>query len=175
MSDRIERRFASLAGQGRAALIPFVTAGDPDPDWTVDVMHALVDAGADILEIGVPFSDPTADGLVIQQASERAIARGVSLTRVLDMVRDFRGRDADTPVVLMGYLNPIERYGYAAFADDASAAGVDGVLAERVSYPAASLVKLPGHLDFAAGSTLTIAGLMILGRLRFRGGRLAVA
>ena len=128
MSDRIERRFASLAGQGRAALIPFVTAGDPDPDWTVDVMHALVDAGADILEIGVPFSDPTADGLVIQQASERAIARGVSLTRVLDMVRDFRGRDADTPVVLMGYLNPIERYGYAAFARDAAEAGVDGIL-----------------------------------------------
>jgi tryptophan synthase alpha chain len=145
VSDRIERRFASLAGEGRAALIPFVTAGDPDPDWTVDVMHALVDAGADILEIGVPFSDPTADGLVIQQASERAIARGVSLTRVLDMVRDFRGRDADTPVVLMGYLNPIERYGYAAFARDAAEAGVDGIL--LVDCPPEEMSVLRADLD----------------------------
>jgi tryptophan synthase alpha chain len=145
VSDRIERRFASLAGEGRAALIPFVTAGDPDPDWTVDVMHALVDAGADILEIGVPFSDPTADGLVIQQASERAIARGVSLARVLDMVRDFRGRDADTPVVLMGYLNPIERYGYAAFARDAAKAGVDGIL--LVDCPPEEMKLLRADLD----------------------------
>ena len=128
MSNRIERRFKELAGQGRAALIPFITAGDPQADWTVDIMHALVGAGADILEIGVPFSDPTADGPVIQQASERAIASGVSLTRVLGMVRDFRVDDAHTPVVLMGYLNPIERYGYAAFARDAAGAGVDGIL-----------------------------------------------
>ena len=145
MSNRIERRFETLAGQGRAALIPFVTAGDPDPDWTVDVLHALVEAGADILEIGVPFSDPTADGPVIQQASERAIARGVSLGGVLGMVRGFRERDADTPVVLMGYLNPIERYGYASFARDAATAGVDGIL--LVDCPPEEMSVLRNDLD----------------------------
>lgn len=145
MSNRIERCFTSLAEQGRAALIPFVTAGDPDPDWTVDVLHALVDGGADILEIGVPFSDPTADGPVIQQASERAIARGVSLVRVLDMVRAFRARDSNTPVVLMGYLNPIERYGYASFARDAAAAGVDGIL--LVDCPPEEMSVLRADLD----------------------------
>jgi len=145
VSNRIDRRFATLAEQGRAALIPFVTAGDPDPDWAVDVLHALVEAGADILEIGVPFSDPTADGPVIQQASERAIERGVSLARVLDMVRDFRGSDGDTPVVLMGYLNPIERYGYASFAQDAGAAGVDGIL--LVDCPPEEMRVLRADLD----------------------------
>ena len=128
MSNRIDRRFEELAAVGRKALIPFVTVGDPDPDWTADIMHALVDGGSDLLELGVPFSDPTADGPVIQQASERAIAKGVSLCSVLDAVRSFREQDGDTPVVLMGYLNPIERYGYESFADDASAAGVDGIL-----------------------------------------------
>jgi tryptophan synthase alpha chain len=145
VSNRIEQRFEALAGQGRAALIPFLTAGDPDPDWTVDVMHALVEAGADVIEVGVPFSDPTADGPVIQQASERAIARGVSLRRVLDMVRTFRERDADTPVVLMGYLNPIERYGYEAFARDGAAAGVDGVL--LVDCPPEEMNVLRADLD----------------------------
>ena len=145
MSDRIERRFASLAGEGRAALIPFVTAGDPDPDWTVDVMHALVDGGSDLLELGVPFSDPTADGPVIQQASERAIAKGVSLCSVLDTVRSFREQDGDTPVVLMGYLNPIERYGYAAFARDAAEAGVDGIL--LVDCPPEEMKLLRADLD----------------------------
>jgi tryptophan synthase alpha chain len=128
VKNRIDARFEALAAAGRKALIPFVTVGDPDPAWTVAVMHALVAGGSDLLELGVPFSDPTADGPVIQQASERAIANGVSLCSVLDTVRSFREQDGDTPVVLMGYLNPIERYGYAAFADDASAAGVDGVL-----------------------------------------------
>ena len=128
MTNRIDRRFEALAAAGRTALIPFVTAGFPEPGWTVDVMHALVAAGADVLELGVPFSDPTADGPVIQVASERAIERGVSAHTVLDMVREFRDRDSDTPVVLMGYMNPVERYGYARFAQDAAAAGVDGVL-----------------------------------------------
>lgn len=128
MSNRIDRRFETLAAAGSTALIPFVTAGYPEPDWTVPVMHALVGAGADVLELGVPFSDPTADGPVIQQASERAIAHGVSLCTVLAMVRSFRQQDDTTPVVLMGYMNPVERYGHAEFARDAAAAGVDGVL-----------------------------------------------
>jgi tryptophan synthase alpha chain len=126
--SRIPARFAELRERGRTALIPFVTAGDPQPGITVELMHTLVDAGADILELGVPFSDPMADGPVIQRASERALAHHVSLHQVIDMVRRFRESDADTPVVLMGYLNPIEIMGYEAFAREARAAGVDGVL-----------------------------------------------
>jgi len=126
--SRIPARFAELRERGRTALIPFVTAGDPQPGLTVALMHTLVEAGADILELGVPFSDPMADGPVIQRASERALAHHVSLHQVIDMVRRFRESDADTPVVLMGYLNPIEIMGYEAFARDAQAAGVDGVL-----------------------------------------------
>ena len=125
---RLERRFESLRASGRKALVPFVTAGDPALAATVPVMHALVDAGADVIELGVPFSDPMADDPVIQQASERAIARGAGLTHAIDSVREFRKRDADTPVVLMGYLNPIEIRGAEAFAREAAAAGVDGVL-----------------------------------------------
>jgi tryptophan synthase alpha chain len=128
VSNRIDRRFEALAASGRTALIPFVTAGYPEPQWTVGIMHALVGAGADVLELGVPFSDPTADGPVIQEASEHAIARGVDLGRVFAMVQQFREGDSETPVVLMGYMNPVERYGHAAFARDAAAAGVDGVL-----------------------------------------------
>ena len=128
MSNRIDRRFESLASAARTALIPFITAGYPEPDFTVPILHALVEAGADMLELGVPFSDPTADGPVIQEASEHAIARGVDLRQVLDMVRRFREQDPDTPLVLMGYMNPIERYGAEAFARDAGGAGVDGVL-----------------------------------------------
>jgi len=128
MSNRIDRCFEKLAESGRTALIPFITAGDPEPDWTVDIMHALVQSGADLIELGVPFSDPAADGPVIQKSSERAIAKGVSLGCVLDYVRLFRENDADTPLVLMGYLNPIERRGYDRFATDAAQAGVDGVL-----------------------------------------------
>lgn len=128
MSNRIDACFERLEESGKTALIPFITAGDPQPDWIVDVMHALVAAGADMLELGVPFSDPAADGPVIQLASERAIEKGVSLKGVLGMVAQFRETDAQTPVVLMGYLNPLERYGYDAFSRDASAAGVDGIL-----------------------------------------------
>ncbi|HEX4510912.1 MAG TPA: tryptophan synthase subunit alpha [Burkholderiaceae bacterium] len=129
--------YARLRAQGRKAVIPYITAGDPFVDATVDILHALVDGGADILEIGVPFSDPMADGPVIQRASERALARGVSLDDVIGMVREFRGRDTRTPVVLMGYANPIEHYdlvrGAGRFVLDAAAAGVDGVLV--VDYP----------------------------------------
>jgi tryptophan synthase alpha chain len=126
--SRIAGRFDALRAQGRTALIPYITAGDPQPDVTVPLMHALVDAGADVLEIGVPFSDPMADGPVIQAACERALKHHVSLHNVLDMVKQFRAKDADTPVVLMGYLNPIEVMGYEDFAVSAKQAGVDGVL-----------------------------------------------
>ncbi|WP_202839049.1 tryptophan synthase subunit alpha [Luteimonas saliphila] len=126
--SRLDSRFASLRGMGRKALIPFVTAGDPSLESTVPVMHALVEAGADVIELGVPFSDPMADGPTIQRSSERALARGAGLTWVLDAVRAFRGRDADTPVVLMGYLNPVEIRGAERFAREAAEAGVDGVL-----------------------------------------------
>lgn len=126
--SRLEARFAALRERGRKALVPFITAGDPRPTLTVALMHSLVEGGADVIELGVPFSDPMADGPVIQRASERALVHHTSLRDVLAMVREFRERDADTPVVLMGYLNPIEIMGYAAFASAAAGAGVDGVL-----------------------------------------------
>jgi len=126
--SRIAARFAALAESGRKALIPYVTAGDPNPEVTVPLLHALVTAGADLLEIGVPFSDPMADGPVIQAACERALTHHVSLRKVLDMVKHFRTQDQDTPVILMGYLNPVEVMGYAAFAQAAKNAGVDGLL-----------------------------------------------
>ena len=131
--SRIATTFAALAAQRKKGLIPFVTAGDPDPARTVEFMHALVAGGADVIELGVPFSDPMADGPVIQRASERALARGVSLKQVLGDVKRFRERDNKTPVVLMGYANPIERMGAEAFATAACEAGVDGVLV--VDYP----------------------------------------
>ena len=126
--SRIDRRFAALKSAGRTGLIPFVTAGDPAPEHHVALMHALVEAGADLIELGVPFSDPMADGPVIQHASERAIAKGVGLADVLAWVAAFRQRDNETPVVLMGYLNPVEIHGYERFANEAVAAGADGVL-----------------------------------------------
>ncbi|APX92771.1 tryptophan synthase subunit alpha [Halomonas sp. 1513] len=126
--NRIDQRFAELKAQGRKALIPYITAGDPGPEHTVGFMHALVEAGADIVELGVPFSDPMADGPVIQKACERALAKGTRLVDLFDMVREFRRTDTTTPVVLMGYLNPVERIGYDTFADAAAEAGVDGVL-----------------------------------------------
>ena len=126
--NRIDTRFAQLKSAGRKALVPFVTAGDPSKDATVPVMHALIAAGADVIELGVPFSDPMADGPTIQRSSERALARGAGLTFVLQAVRAFREADTETPVVLMGYLNPVEIRGYARFAEEAAAAGVDGLL-----------------------------------------------
>jgi len=130
---RIAATFEKLARARRAALIPFVTAGDPSPASTVPVMHALARAGADVIELGVPFSDPMADGPVIQRSSERALKHGVSLRDVLSMVTAFRKAGGETPVVLMGYANPIERMGLAVFVREAQKAGVDGVLI--VDYP----------------------------------------
>ena len=131
--SRIPATFSALAAQGRKALIPFITAGDPHPDLGLPLLRALVAGGADIIELGVPFSDPMADGPTIQRASERALAHGMSLRRVLALVSEFRQEDATTPVVLMGYANPVEAYGIDAFARDAQQAGVDGVLV--VDYP----------------------------------------
>jgi tryptophan synthase alpha chain len=135
--SRIRERFDALKRAGRKALIPYVTAGDPYPDATVEIMLALAEGGADVIELGVPFSDPMADGPVIQKASERALAHHIGMNEVLAFVRGFRAADPRTPVVLMGYANPIERYdqrhGADAFVRDAQAAGVDGVLV--VDYP----------------------------------------
>lgn len=126
--NRLDRCFQQLQSDGKKALIPFITAGDPNPEFTLSCMHAMVEAGADIIELGVPFSDPMSDGPVIQRASERALAGGMNIRLVIDLVRQFREQDSETPIVLMGYLNPIEFMGYAKFSQLASAAGVDGVL-----------------------------------------------
>lgn len=131
--SRIKSAFERLNGERRKALIPFITAGDPDVALTLPLMHTLVEAGADIIELGVPFSDPMADGPTIQRASERALAKGMTLRKVLELVVAFRTTDAKTPVVLMGYANPIEAMGLEKFALAASGAGVDGVLV--VDYP----------------------------------------
>lgn len=125
---RIDQRFSELRARARTGLIPFITAGDPAIEATVPVMHALVAAGADVLELGVPFSDPMADGPVIQQASERALARGMTTDQVFAFVREFRRTDATTPVVLMGYLNPFEIHGAERYAREAADAGIDGLL-----------------------------------------------
>ncbi|MDM8547533.1 tryptophan synthase subunit alpha [Candidatus Venteria ishoeyi] len=148
--SRIQSRFAQLKNNQKTALIPFVTAGDPNPGITVELMHNLVKAGANLLELGVPFSDPMADGPVIQLASERALENGVSLSDVLNMVTEFRQNDPDTPVILMGYLNPVEVMGYDNFAKRAAQAGVDGVL--TVDLPpeeSDDLIKAlhPQHID----------------------------
>ncbi|WP_313314271.1 tryptophan synthase subunit alpha [Pulveribacter sp.] len=135
--SRIQATFAALQAAGRKALIPYVTAGFPFADITPALMHGMVEAGVDVIELGVPFSDPMADGPVIQKAGEKALAMGVGMAQVLDMVRSFRQRNQTTPVVLMGYANPVERYeqqrGKGAFARDAAEAGVDGLLI--VDYP----------------------------------------
>ncbi|MDR2207371.1 MAG: tryptophan synthase subunit alpha [Azoarcus sp.] len=145
--SRIQTTFQRLQAEGRKALIPFIVAGDPDAELTVPLMHSLVAGGADIIELGVPFSDPMADGPVIQRASERALAKGMSLARVLDIVRAFRVEDAVTPVVLMGYANPIEAMGAAVFPDVAGKAGVDGVLV--VDYPPEQCVEFTASVRAA--------------------------
>lgn len=142
--SRIQTRFAELKQQGRKALIPYITAGDPHPDVTVQLMHRLVQSGADIIELGVPFSDPMADGPVIQRASERALAHHVTLRNVLAMVAEFRKQDQATPVVLMGYANPVEAMGCSKFAEAASESGVDGVL--TVDYPPEESVEFVAEL-----------------------------
>lgn len=131
--SRIQPVFAALAAQHKKAIIPFFTAGDPAPELTVPIMHALVAGGADIIELGIPFSDPMAEGPVIQRACERALEYGVSISDVLGYVREFRKKNAATPVVLMGYANPIERMGQQAFIQAAKEAGVDGTIV--VDYP----------------------------------------
>lgn len=127
-NTRLSQRLQQLRQAGRKALIPYITAGDPAPEHSVGLMHALVRGGADVIELGVPFSDPMADGPVIQLACERALAHHTGLWKVLDMVAEFRRQDCQTPVVLMGYLNPVETRGLKVFAERAQAAGVDGVL-----------------------------------------------
>ncbi len=166
--NRIATTFAQLKTSGRKALIPYVTAGFPFPDVTPELMHAFVAGGADVIELGVPFSDPSADGPVIQKAGDKALAAGIGMVQVLAMVRAFRTQDASTPVVLMGYANPVERYnqkharpdGQSAFVVDAAAAGVDGVLI--VDYPpeecedfAAELKKHGMDLIFLLAPTST--------------------
>ena len=146
--SRIDTTLSQLKAQGRKALIPFVTAGFPFADSTPSLMHAMAAAGADIIELGVPFSDPSADGPVIQKAGDRALAYGIGLVQVLAMVRAFRQTNSTTPVVLMGYANPIERYdqkyGADSFIRDASAAGVDGVLV--VDYPPEECTEFAANL-----------------------------
>jgi tryptophan synthase alpha chain len=151
MSSRIDNCFAKLREEGRKAVIPYIACGDPYADATVDIMRALAAGGADVIELGVPFSDPMADGPVIQKASERALARGIGTPQVLDAVRAFRASDPATPVVLMGYANPIEAYdlahGAGGFVRDAAAAGVDGVLV--VDYPPEEAVAFSAALKAA--------------------------
>lgn len=168
--NRIDAAFAKLRAAGRTALIPYVIAGDPSPATTVPLLHALVSAGADAIELGVPFSDPMADGPVIQRASERALAQGVRLTDVIGMVERFRGEDAATPIVLMGYANPIEAMGVAAFAERAQRAGVDGVIV--VDYPPEEAGELAALLDargiapiFLLSPTTPEARMVVVGRM----------
>ncbi len=146
--SRIESTFQQLKATGRKALIPYVTAGFPFADVTPELMHAMVEAGADVIELGVPFSDPSADGPVIQKAGDKALAFGIGTSHVIDMVKTFRQKNTTTPVVLMGYANPIERYdlkhGKDGFIRDASAAGIDGVLV--VDYPPEECVEFAAKL-----------------------------
>lgn len=150
--SRIKATFDKLKQQHRKALIPFVTAGDPDPEGAVPLMHALVAGGADIIEMGVPFSDPMADGPVIQHSSERALKRGVSLKDVIGYVAEFRKTDTTTPVVLMGYANPIEALGVERFADMLQTAGGDGALV--VDYPPEEAQQLVGLFDARSLDTI---------------------
>ena len=168
--SRIAATFSALQASGRKALIPYITAGDPFADATVDVMLAMAEAGADVIELGVPFSDPMADGPVIQKAGERALARGIGMPQVLDFVRGFRLKNDRIPVVLMGYANPIERYGIERFVADAKAAGVDGVLV--VDYPpeeceafAATLKSSGIDPIFLLAPTSTEARMQHVGRI----------
>lgn len=165
--SRLSKVFESLKQTRKTALIPYITAGDPHPDATVELMHALVNSGADILEVGVPFSDPMADGPVIQAACERALKHNVSLRNVLEMVTDFRRDDAETPVVLMGYLNPIEIMGYGEFAEAAKQAGVDGALIVDIPpEEAAPLTKVMRENDldaiFLAAPTTSVERLALI-------------
>src|SRR3954447_4526730 len=149
---RIARRFARLREEGRAGLVIYVTAGDPDPETSLALFEGLAGAGTDLIEIGMPFSDPMADGPSIQAAGQRALKAGMSLRKILAMVRTLRERDADTPYVLMGYYNPIYRYGADAFARDAVASGVDGAI----------IVDLPPEEDAELAGPARDAGLDLI-------------
>lgn len=142
--SRLASKFTELGKTNRAALVTFITAGDPAPDITVPLMHTLVEAGSDVIELGVPFSDPMADGPVIQAASERALAAGVATADVIEMIRSFREKNTATPVVLMGYLNPVEIMGYENFASSIADAGADGIII--VDMPPEEGVELGGIL-----------------------------
>lgn len=142
--SRLDSCFARLQAEGRKGLIPYVTAGDPSPSITLPLLHALADAGADVIELGVPFSDPMADGPVIQRASERALTHGIRLQDCLDLVAEFRQTNQHTPVVLMGYANPVEQYGQARLAASSAEAGVDGILI--VDYPPEESEAFSGSL-----------------------------
>ncbi|MFT8420312.1 tryptophan synthase subunit alpha [Gluconacetobacter sp.] len=143
--SRIARRFAALKAQGRGALIPYLQACDPDYDTSLALLRAMPGAGADLIEVGVPFSDPSADGPTIQLAARRGLKAGASMVRVLEMVARFREDDADTPIILMGYLNPIEAYGHARFCADAARAGVDGLIVVDMPPEEADLLDGPAR------------------------------
>ena len=146
---RIETCFENLRSKGEKGLITFITAGDPSIENTLDYMQSLVDGGADVIELGVPFSDPMADGPTIQRASERSLAAGTDLSSIFMLVRAFRERNASTPVILMGYMNPFERLGFERFAKEARASGVDGVL----------VVDLPPEESVPQNKILTLNGI----------------
>ena len=152
MSDRIDRKFETLRRESRAGLVTFVTAGDPDPETSLELVSALPQAGADLIELGMPFTDPMADGPAIQLAGQRALAAGQTLARTLDLTRAFRERDQDTPLILMGYFNPLYIYGVESFVRDASAAGVDGLI----------IVDLPAEEDDELRPMATAAGLDLI-------------
>jgi tryptophan synthase alpha chain len=182
---RIERRFAALKTEGRGGLVTFLTAGDPDPETSLEVVLGLPAAGADLIELGMPFSDPMADGPAIQASSLRALKNGASLGKTLDLVRDFRKLDDDTPIILMGYYNPIYIYGVKAFLTDAKAAGVDGLIIVdlppeedselcipaidadirwiRLATPTTDAVRLPKVLNNASGFIYYVSILGITG------------
>ncbi|WP_397420702.1 tryptophan synthase subunit alpha [Phenylobacterium sp.] len=155
MKDRIDRRFAALKAEGRAAFVTYVMAGDPDAATALEILRGLPGAGADIIELGFPFSDPLAEGPPIQRAAQRALAKGMTLQGVLDLARAFREGDADTPVILMGYTNPLITWGYEAFARDAAAAGIDGMIV--VDCPPEEAEPLADALDAVELSLIRLA------------------
>ena len=152
---RIDARFAALKAEGRAGFVAYVMAGDPSRDEALDILRGLPAAGADIIELGFPFSDPMAEGPPIQRAAQRGLAAGLTLKGTLDLAREFRAGDADTPLILMGYLNPIEAHGYDAFARDAAAAGVDGLIV--VDCPPEEADELTDALDANGLSLIRLA------------------
>lgn len=154
-TERIDARFAALKAEGRAGFVTYVMAGDPSPAEALEILRGLPAAGADIIELGIPFSDPMAEGPTIQKAALRGLQAGLTLKGTLQMAADFREGDQDTPVVLMGYLNPIESYGYEAFARDAAASGVDGLIV--VDCPPEEAGPLVEALDAAGVSLIRLA------------------